>query len=107
MMRTNGSRCRGAWVPAAGWVFAGALMLSLVQPSAAAAQSECADMISGGPGNPAHGTLRGSQSVTLNFGVGAGVSVGFSVTFNVGSYSMTGGGTIRVRCDDYTEFGFQ
>ena len=94
-------------LPVAGWALAGALMLSLAAPSIAAAQSDCADMISGGPDNPDRGTLVGSASVTLHFGVSAGVTGGFSMTFNVGSYSMTSGGTVRVRCDDYTVFDFQ
>lgn len=99
---------RTAWPLAVAWAFAGALALSLAQPSAAAAQSECGPYISGGPNNPASGVLRGFSRVTLNFGVSAGVNAGFSMSFNVGVYDMEGRkDPIYVRCDDYTEWDIQ
>ena len=59
MMRTRGSRRGAVRLPATAWAFAAALMVVLAMPSAVAAQSDCADMISGGPGNPAHGDAPG------------------------------------------------
>ena len=106
-MRTRRSRNGTVRLPAAAWAFAGALMLALALPSVAEAQSDCAPYISGGPDNPASGTLMGSQSVTLNFGVGAGVSLGFSVTFNLGVYRMDDDHPITVRCDSYQQWNFQ
>ena len=106
-MRTRGSRRGRVWALALGWAFAGAVMLSLAQPSEAAAQSECAEMISGGPSTPARGTLVGYQSVTISFGVNAGVTGGFSATFNVGVYRMHDGDPRYVRCDSYVEWDFQ
>ena len=115
MMGTRRSR-RATGPLAVAWVFAGALALSLAQPSEAAAQSECAEYISGGPGNPASGTLVGSNRVTLNIGAGAGVeglglnlglNGGITVSFNVGIYRMHDGDYRRLRCDDYTEWDLQ
>ena len=114
-MRTR-RNSRAAWPLAVAWAFAGALALSLAQPSEAAAQSECAEYISGGRGNPASGTLVGSQRVTLtiggNAGAGAaglslGVNGGITVSFNVGIYSMHDGDYRRLRCDDYTDWDLQ
>lgn len=106
-MRTRRSRNGTVRLPAAAWAVAGALMLSLTLPSVAAAQSECAEYISGGPNNPASGTLMGSASVTLSFGASAGLTASFSTTFNVGVYDMDGRPPMYVRCDNYTEFDFQ
>ena len=115
MMRTRRGR-RTAWPLAVAWAFAGALAVSLAQPSVAAAQSECAEYISGGPNNPASGTLRGSKRVTLTIGGETGVngkvlSVGINgsitETFNVGIYEMDDGYPKEIRCDDYTEWEIQ
>lgn len=115
MMRTRRSR-RTAGPLAVAWVFAGALALSLAQPSEAAAQSECAEYISGGRGYPASGTLIGSNRVTLNVagnaGVGAGglnlgVNGGITVSFNVGIYRMHDDSHRSLRCDDYTDWQLQ
>jgi len=105
-MRTRRGR-RTAWPLAVAWAIAGALAISLAQPSVAAAQSECAEYISGGPDNPANGSLIGSQSVTISLGAAFGLSVGITATFNVGAYDMDGGPTIYVRCDKYVEWSFQ
>ncbi len=106
MMRTRRGR-RTAWPLAVAWAFAGALAVSLAQPSQAAAQSECAEYISGGPDNPASGSLVGSQSVTISFGAAFGLSVGITATFDVGVYRMHDDTTEYVRCDDYTAWSFQ
>jgi len=106
MMRTRRSR-RTAWPLAVAWAFAGALAVSLAQPSVAAAQSECAEYISGGPNNPASGKLIGSQRVTISLGAAFGLSVGITATFNLGAYAMHDDTTEYVRCDDYTEWSFQ
>lgn len=98
---------RTAWPLAVAWAFAGALAISLAQPAEVAAQSECAEYISGGPNNPASGTLIGSQSVTISLGAAFGLSVGITATFNVGAYNMDDRSTTYVRCDDYTEWSFQ
>ena len=101
---------------AVAWVFAGALALALAQPSEAAAQSECAEYVSGGPNNPMSGTLLGSQRVTLTIGAGAGVeglglnlglNGGITVSFNVGAYDTGDEEPLRLRCDDYTEWDLQ
>lgn len=115
MMRTR--RSRGTVGPlAVAWAFAGALALSLAQPSEAAAQSECGEYISGGRGNPASGTLVGSSRVTLTFsgnagagaaGVNFGLNGGITVSFNVGTYLMHDGGHRSLRCDDYTDWDLQ
>ncbi|MYG18720.1 MAG: hypothetical protein F4208_03925 [Gemmatimonadales bacterium] len=115
MMRTRRS-ARTAGPLAVAWVFAGALALSLAQPSEAAAQSECGEYISGGPNNPASGTLVGSSRVTLSLGAGAGVeglglnlglNGGITVSFNVGTYRMHNGDDRSFRCDNYTEWDLQ
>ncbi len=106
MMRTR-RNSRAAWPLAVAWAFAGALALSLANPSVAAAQSECAPYISGGPDNPASGELVGYQIVSLNLGAVFGLSVGITATFNLGVYDMDGRPTTYVRCDDYTEWSFQ
>ena len=109
MMRTR-RNSRAAWPLAVAWAFAGALALSVANPSVAAAQSECAPYISGGPDNPAIGTLRGYQAVSLNLGAAFGLSVGVTATFYLGVYDMEdrdGRSTTYVRCDDYTEWSFQ
>ena len=115
MMRTRRSR-KTAGPLAVAWVFAGALALSLAQPSEAAAQSECAEYISGGPNNPASGDLIGSKRVTLTIGGEAGVDVevvslgvtgSVTETFNVGTYRMDDGYPKEFRCDDYTEWEIQ
>ncbi len=106
MMRMRSSG-RTAWPVAVAWAFAGALALSLAQPSEAAAQSECGEYISGGPNNPTNGSLVGSVSVTQTIGVSAGLVGTLTVTFNVGVYRMHDNETKLIRCDDYTEWGFQ
>lgn len=106
MMRTKRNRRRAGMLPVA-WAFVGALALSFAQPSEAAAQSECAPYISGGPSTPASGTLVGSQSVTISVGASVGLSVGITATFNVGVYDMDGRSPIYVRCDEYVEWNFQ
>ncbi|MXW55319.1 MAG: hypothetical protein F4Z33_10655 [Gemmatimonadales bacterium] len=115
MMRTRRGR-RTAWPLAVAWAFAGALAVSLAQPSAAAAQSECGDYISGGRDFPASGTLLGTQRVTLTFGGNAGVGGGglsggingsIAVSFNVGIYRMHDGSHRSLRCDDYTDWDLQ
>lgn len=106
MMRTR-RNSRAARSLAVAWAFAGALAIALAQPSEAAAQSECAEYISGGPNNPASGSLIGSQSVTISFGAAFGLSVGITATFNVGAYAMHDDTTIYVRCDEYVEWSFQ
>lgn len=107
MMRKRRNSRRTGLLPVA-WAFAGALALSLAQPSGAAAQSACAPYISGGPSNPASGNLLGSHRVTMTVGVSAGLSAGYSISFNVGVYWMEDEGYRRFRCDDYSEwFGFQ
>ena len=105
-MRTRRSG-RTAWPLAVAWAFAVALVVSLAQPSEAAAQSECAEYISGGPNNPTNGTLVGSQSVTISFGASAGLTASISATFNVGVYRMHDGDSLYVRCDEYVEWDFQ
>ena len=115
MMRTR-RNSRAAWPLAVAWAFAGALALSLANPSVAAAQSECAPYISGGPNNPMSGTLMGSKRVTLTFGADAGadgkvLSAGFrgsiAESFNVGVYNTGDEEPLRLRCDDYTEWQIQ
>ncbi|MDE2943640.1 MAG: hypothetical protein OXT63_05460 [Gemmatimonadota bacterium] len=106
MMRTRRNR-RATWPLAVAWAFAGALAVSLAQPSVAAAQSECAEYISGGPNNPASGELIGFQSVTISIGAAFGLSVGITATFNVGAYDMDGRSPMYVRCDEYVEWSFQ
>ena len=81
-----------AWPLAAARVFAGALALSLVQPSEAAAQSGCGKYISGGPKHPASGTLVGSHDFSLNFGLG------LRLTFSIGTYRMHDDSHIYVPC---------
>ena len=67
---------------AAARILAGVLALSLMQPSEAAAQSECGEYISGGPDHPVTGQLMGSQKFSLDFGFG------FRLTFSIGTYRM-------------------
>ncbi|MCY3598373.1 MAG: hypothetical protein OXN85_00150 [Gemmatimonadetes bacterium] len=114
MMRRRGRRT--AWPLAVAWAFAGALTVSLALPSGAAAQSECAEYVSGGPRKPASGTLVGSQRVTLSFGGNAGVggkvlsggiNGSITVSFNVGVYRMHDDNHLSLRCDDYTEWDLQ
>ena len=113
-MRTRRSRNGTVRLPAAAWAFAGALMLSLTLPSVAAAQSECGEYISGGPSNPASGTLMGSRVITQNLGggvsvsgggVSGGISGGGTATFHVGVYWMEGEGLQAFRCDSYEPWG--
>lgn len=106
MMRTRRGRTT-AWPLAVAWAFAVALAVSLAQPTVAAAQSECGEYISGGPGNPTNGSLVGYQSVTISLGAAFGLSVGIKATFNVGAYLMHDDTTAYVRCDDYTAWSFQ
>lgn len=113
MMRTRRSR-RTAWPLAVAWAFAGALALSLTQPTVAAAQSACSEYISGGPGNPASGTLVGYRLITQNLGgginvsgggVSGGISGGGTSTFYVGVYRMHDDGLAAFRCDSYEPWG--
>ena len=91
MMRKRRNLC--AMGPrAAARIFSGALALSIVQPSEAAAQSECGEYISGGPNYPATGTLLGSQTFSLNLGFG------FRLTFSVGTYRMHDESRLHVSC---------
>ncbi len=106
MMRTRSSG-RTAWPVAVAWAFAGALALSLAQPSEAAAQSECGEYISGGPNNPMSGTLVGSQTVRINVGVIPVFPFRLTLTFDAGVYRMDDGSIVYVRCDDHVEWGFQ
>lgn len=94
-MRTR--RNRGAvWPLAVATAFAGALALSLVQPSEAAAQNECGEYISGGPNYPASGNLVSFQMATISIAVGYGVS--FRIRVTVGRYDMHDGSIIYVPC---------
>ncbi len=113
MMRTR-RNSRAAWPLAVAWAFAGALALSLANPSVAAAQSECSEYISGGPSNPASGTLLGSRLITQNLGgsvsvsgggVSGGISGGGTATFYVGVYLMHHGRRDEFRCDSYEPWG--
>ena len=115
MMRTR-RNSRAASLLAVAGAFAGALAVSLAQPSEAAAQSECGEYISGGPRFPASGTLVGSRRVTLTFGGNAGVGGGglsggingsITVSFNVGVYRMHDNSYRHLRCDDYTDWDLQ
>lgn len=103
MMRTSRGR-RTAGPLAVAWVFAGALAVALAQPSEAAAQSECAEYISGGPSNPASGRLIGSRLVTVTGGVSTGITASVSSRFYVGVYWM-GDHKKSFRCDDYEPWG--
>ena len=80
------------WPRAAAWAFAGALALSLVQPSEAAAQSACGKYISGGPNYPASGTLLGSHELPLDFGFG------LRLTLSIGTYRMHDDSHIYIPC---------
>lgn len=77
---------------AAAMIVAGALALSLVQPSEAAAQGGCGQYISGGPNNPASGMLVGSRAFSLHFGFG------FRLTFSVGTYRMDDASHLHYWC---------
>ena len=105
MRRTRTGR-KTAWPLAVAWAFMGALAISLAQPEAAAAQSECAQYISGGPNNPTNGSLVGYQSVTMSIGASFGVNGGISATFYVGVYRMHDDETFYVRCDTYELWSF-
>ncbi|WP_428278552.1 hypothetical protein [Candidatus Palauibacter sp.] len=80
------------WPLAAARVLAGALALSLVQPSGATAQSGCGKYISGGPNYPASGILLGSHAFPLDFGFG------LRLTFSIGTYRMHDDSHIYVPC---------
>ena len=94
MMRSTKRNRRAEWPLAVARVFVGALALSLAQPSEAAAQSECAPYISGGPNHPASGTLVGSRIVTAVIPLGLGIRL----SFTVGVYGMHDGSRISVPC---------
>ena len=95
MMRKRRNLC--AMGPrAATRIFAGALALSLVRPSEAAAQSECGKYLSGGPNYPASGTLLGSQIETASIPIGFGF--GFRLSFRVGTYRMDDHSHLHVIC---------
>ncbi len=94
MMRSTRRNRRAEWPLAMAWVFVGALALSLAQPSKAAAQSECAAYISGGPNYPASGTLVGSRTVTVFIPFGFGIRL----SFTFGTYGMHDGSRIEVPC---------
>ena len=93
MMRSTRRNRRAEWPLAVARVFVGALALSLAQPSEAAAQSECAPYISGGPNYPASGKLVGSRTVTVF------IPFGFlRLSLTVGEYGMHDGSRISVPC---------
>ncbi len=95
------------WVRAGAALVALVAMFTMVAPRPGSAQSPCAQYISGGPGNPASGTLRGFGKVTVSLGFSAGVSGSATYSYNVGFYEMSDGRIKRIRCDTYTEwFGF-
>ena len=95
------------WVRAGAALVALAAMFAIVAPQPGSGQEPCADYISGGPNNPASGTLWGSRRVTVTLGISAGLSGGVSISFFVGRYDMGGGEFREVRCDTYEEwFGF-
>ncbi len=95
------------WVRAGAALVALVAMFTMVAPRPGSAQSPCAEYISGGPGNPASGTLRGFGKVTVSLGFSAGVTGGASYSFNVGFYDMSDGSLKAIRCDTYVEwFGF-
>ncbi len=115
MMRTR-RNSRAARSLAVAWAFAGALAIALAQPSEAAAQSECAEYISGGPNNPLSGHLIGSSRVTLTIGgnigvdgkvLGAGVNGSITQSFNLGVYQVGRYETLELRCDNYTVWDIQ
>ena len=93
-MRTRRNR-GGAWPLGVAWLLAGALALSLAQPSEAAAQDECAPYVTGGPDNPISGRLVGSHTATF--------SIRFwffriPVSVTVGSYWTDSGHLVDIRC---------
>ena len=91
------------------------LVLALMLVPGVQATSDCADYISSGGGDePLSGTLVGQQTRTLttqqSFSGTYGTPVvrgtytynrSFSTTYNVGTYQMSDGSTITVRCDTY------
>ncbi len=100
------------------------VLLVVAAPPGAIAQSPCADYISGGADNPVTGTLLGSRKVTetTNLGGGLNASVGgkkggvggsiggnmeggssTTIEYYVGTYLMSDGDRLEVRCDNYTE----
>ncbi len=94
MMRSTRRNRRAEWPLTVARVFVGALALSLAQPSEAAAQSECAAYISGGPNSQTSGTLVGTHTVTIVIPFGWGVRL--SLAF--GRYDMHDGSSIYVPC---------
>lgn len=97
----------GLWTRAGVAVLALVAMFTIVAPRLGSAQSPCAEYISGGPGNPASGTLRGFGRVTVSLGFSAAVTGSASYSFNVGTYEMSDGSWKQIRCDTYEEwFGF-
>ncbi len=94
MMRSTRGNRRAEWPLAVARVFLAALALSLAQPSEAAAQSECAAYISGGPNYPASGTLVGSRTITVFIPLGFGIRLSFAF----GQYDMHDGSRIYVPC---------
>lgn len=97
----------GLWIRAGVAMLALVAMFTIIAPRSGSAQEPCAAYISGGAGNPASGTLRGSGKVTLSLGFSAGVTGGASYSFNVGVYDMSDGSQKWIRCDTYVEwFGF-
>ena len=115
-MRTRRGR-RTAWPLAVAWAFAGALAVSLAQPSVAAAQSECSPYISGGPRQSGERRTEGLPSrVTISFGgetavdgriLSVGINGIITETFNVGVYRY--GWPLHrctFRCDELRGVGF-
>jgi len=97
----------GLWTRAGVALLALVAMFTIIAPRSGSAQAACADYISGGPGNPASGTLRGSGKVTVSLGFSAAVTGSASYSFNVGLYDMSDGSQRWIRCDTYVEwFGF-
>lgn len=104
--------------------FAVFALLTVVGARSAVAQSECAHYISGGADYMGNGSLLGWKQVTVTKTKGGGISVTVgkkgaggggnlgggsttSETFNVGTYRLSSGGDIEVRCDNYERwFGF-
>lgn len=102
--RTGG---RMLWVRVVGAACALALAL-LARPPEAVARTACSPYISGGPSNPASGSLIGTMTVEecaiISGGLaGTGAEYQRCQTFEVGYYNM-GSSTLKLDCRDYTEY---